>query len=96
MSECRFVVGDVFETLPKVVNQINEISFCRLNTDWYESTKAELDYLYPLIIKNGFLVLDDYGYWNGSNKALNDYLKENNLKPFRHIIDKASRVFIKN
>ena len=37
----------------------------RLDTDWYESTKHELEHLYPRLSPGGVLIIDDYGYWKG-------------------------------
>ena len=37
----------------------------RLDTDFYESTKIELEKLYPLLTKGGILIVDDYGHWKG-------------------------------
>ncbi len=44
-SNFHFIKGKVEDTLP-VVNLPEKISILRLDTDWYDSTKAELEYLY--------------------------------------------------
>jgi hypothetical protein len=41
-----FVIGDVSETLINKSNIPEKISLLRLDTDWYKSTKDELNYLY--------------------------------------------------
>lgn len=66
-----FVKGKVEETIPKQTPI--KISLLRLDTDWYESTKHELVHLFPLLTKNGVLILDDYGFWMGSKKAVDEY-----------------------
>jgi hypothetical protein len=43
-DDFELIKGDVAETLPSF--KVDVISFLRLDTDWYESTKAELKYLY--------------------------------------------------
>lgn len=69
----KYIVGDVNKTLENIVNLPNKISLLRLDTDWYESTKKELEILYPLLINNGVLIVDDYGHWKGSKLAVDEY-----------------------
>ena len=70
--------GLVEETIPKLIPQC--ISLLRLDTDFYESTKHELQELFPLLSIGGILIIDDYGYYKGSRKATDDYLMKNNVK----------------
>jgi len=72
-----FVKGNVEDTLPKVTT--SKIAVLRLDTDWYESTKHELIHLFPLLSKNGVLIVDDYGYWAGSKKAVDEYFDKNQI-----------------
>jgi hypothetical protein len=76
-----FVVGDVSETLKIETNIPKKISLLRLDTDWYKSTKDELTYLYPNLVKNGVLIVDDYGHWKGSKLAFDEYFASINVKP---------------
>ena len=39
------------------------------------STKKELEILYPRLNKGGVLIIDDYGHWKGSKKAVDEYFK---------------------
>lgn len=73
-----FVVGDVCNTLLSEQNLPDKIALLRLDTDWYESTKVELEILYPRLVSGGFLIVDDYGHWMGARKAVDDYLGSNN------------------
>ena len=54
-----FIKGKVEQTIPGALPA--KISLLRLDTDWYESTKHELNHLYPLLEKGGILIIDDYG-----------------------------------
>ena len=63
-SNLFFVKGRVEETIPKTMSR--NIALLRLDTDWYESTKHELVNLFPLVSKNGVLIIDDYGNLSGS------------------------------
>ena len=91
----NFIEGKVEETLVIEKNLPQKISLLRLDTDFYESTKKELEILYPRLNKGGVLIIDDYGHWKGSKKAVDEYfdLKQNFL--WFHRIDYASRLYIK-
>lgn len=65
--------GDVLETLKSSVP--DRISVLRLDTDWYESTKFELEVLYPRLVTGGVLIIDDYGHWEGSRQAVDEYFR---------------------
>jgi hypothetical protein len=95
LSNILFVKGKVEETLLKD-NLPEKISFLRLDTDWYKSTKIQLEVLYPLVIRNGFILIDDYGHWEGCQKAVDDFLRELKFPPFLNRIDYTGRLLIKN
>jgi len=70
-----FVKGMVEQTLRR--GPLPErISYLRLDTDFFASTMAELQVLYPLLVKGGALVIDDYGWWLGAKKAVHTYFGE--------------------
>ena len=73
-DQFRFVQGDVSQTLNDRNNIPNAISVLRLDTDWYESTKIELETLYPVVNKFGIVLVDDYGHWVGARKAVDDFV----------------------
>jgi hypothetical protein len=67
----------------------------RLDTDWYESTRHELVHLYPRLSRNGVLLIDDYGHWQGSQRATDEYFGGADPVPFLHRIDYSGRLVIK-
>ena len=87
------VKGKVEETIPNTLPK--QISLLRLDTDWFESTYHELHHLYPILVKNGVLIIDDYGHWKGAKDATDQYFKENNVKILLHRIDYTVRTGIK-
>lgn len=89
-----FIKGKVEDTIPENLPKEN-IALLRLDTDWYESTKHELNYLYPQLEQRGVLVIDDYGHWEGCRKAVDEYFQENNIHLLLHRIDYTVRVGIK-
>jgi hypothetical protein len=90
-----FTPGDVCETLDIKKNIPNKICVLRLDTDWYESTKKELEILYPRLSIGGCLIVDDYGHWTGATKATDEYFDKNKNRPFFHYTDYTGRVGVK-
>jgi hypothetical protein len=74
-SLIQYVKGDVLETLKNTVP--DSIAVLRLDTDWYESTKKELEILVPKVSKGGYIIVDDYYAWLGSKLATDEFLKIN-------------------
>jgi O-methyltransferase len=70
-TKLKFVVGDVLKTLRVTLPE--RIALLRLDTDWYASTKLELEVLYPLLSSGGVLLIDDYGHWLGARAAVDEY-----------------------
>jgi O-methyltransferase len=89
----HFVKGPVEKTLP--ANAPDEIALLRLDTDWYESTKHELLHLYPRLENGGVLILDDYGYWQGARRAVDEYVAEHDATLLLNRIDNTGRIAVK-
>jgi len=88
-----FVKGMVETTLNESGRDIPErIAFLRLDTDFYASTKAEMDVLYPRLVPGGILVVDDYGFWRGSKIAIDEYF---GFAPEFEMIDFSARMLVK-
>jgi O-methyltransferase len=51
-----------------------------LARDWYESMYHLLVRLFPRLSVGGVLIVNDYGHWKGSQKAIDQYIEENHLK----------------
>lgn len=93
MKNVVFVRGPVENTIPETLPR--QISILRLDTDWYESTKHELEHLYPRLVSSGVLIVDDYGHWSGARKAVDEYFVKIGLPVFLHRIDYTGRMFVK-
>jgi O-methyltransferase len=89
----RYVVGPVEATIPGCLP--DKIALLRLDTDWFTSTYHELLHLWPRLVPNGVMIIDDYGYWAGARKAVDQYFREVGLYPFLHRIDDTGRLIIK-
>lgn len=86
-DKLKFVVGPVEQTLMKEENIPDKIALLRLDTDWYSSTKKELEVLYPKLITKGALIIDDYGHWKGARKATDEYFEKLGGFPSKYSID---------
>lgn len=71
-QEVRYVKGPVEQTLRE--NDLpDQIALLRLDTDFYDSTRAELEILWPRVVPGGILIVDDYGSWDGCRRACDEY-----------------------
>ncbi len=85
--------GPVEETLPAAAP--NPLALLRLDTDWYESTRHELEHLYPLLAPGGVLIVDDYGHWQGARRAVDEYFEAHPPAPLLARIDYTGRIAVK-
>lgn len=90
-----YVKGKVEDTLPSNLPN-GKIALLRLDTDWYESTKHELNVLFPLLVKDGVLIIDDYGHWQGCRKAVDEYFEQIQAQVLMQRIDYTGRLIVKN
>jgi hypothetical protein len=89
----HFVAGPVEETLPD--NAPERLALLRLDTDWYESTRHELEHLYPRLASGGVLIVDDYGHWEGCRRAVDEYFDRTAEPILLSRIDYSARLGVK-
>ena len=73
-AHLSIVKGDVFETIPQL--EVDRIALMRLDTDTYDTTKFELEQLYPKLVSGGVVIIDDYGFNQGCAQAVNEFLAQ--------------------
>jgi len=93
-ARLHFVKGKVEETLP-TASPPGAIAILRLDTDWYASTRAEFDHLYPKLVRGGVVIIDDYFRWQGARKAADEYTAEQRIPIFWVRVDDASVIGVK-
>jgi len=93
LNNINLIQGPVEKTLLLEKNIPDKISILRLDTDFFASTKIELEVLYPKLVSGGILIIDDYGHWKGQRKAVDDFFGKNK---WLHIVDYSCRYLIKN
>ena len=91
-EQVHYVEGKVEETL--LERRPQEIAILRLDTDWYESTRIELEVLFPLLSPGGVLIIDDYGHWKGCRRAVDEYFAEHQVAMMLNRIDYTGRIGI--
>jgi hypothetical protein len=89
----RFVRGPVEETLPDQCPE--RLALLRLDTDWYESTRVEMEHLYPRLESGGVLIVDDYGHWEGARQAVEEHFAAHGGRPLLTRIDYTARIGVK-
>lgn len=79
-NKLHYIVGDVMETLKNKENIPDKIAILRLDTDWYESSKFELERLYDNVVLGGLIIFDDYYHWEGQRMATNEFFTTRHLQ----------------
>jgi O-methyltransferase len=90
----HFVRGAVEETLPR--HAPDRLALLRLDTDWYESTRHELENLYPRLSHGGVLLIDDYGHWEGCRRAVDEYFASHAPPVLLNRVDYTARIAVKH
>jgi len=78
-TKLHYIVGDVMQTLQNRHNIPDRIAILRLDTDWYESSKFELEKMYDSVVRGGVIIFDDYYHWDGQRRATDEFFTARNL-----------------
>ncbi len=84
--------GKVEDTVPD--GAPDQIALLRLDTDWYESTRHEMEHLFPRVVSGGVLIVDDYGHWAGARRAVDEYIQAHGVRILLNRIDYTGRIGI--
>jgi len=76
-SRVHIVKGWFQDTFPSA--QIRDIAILHIDADWYESVKLCLEKFYDSVQPGGYIILDDYGDWEGCRIATDEFLKKRAL-----------------
>ncbi|MBY0282266.1 MAG: TylF/MycF family methyltransferase [Alphaproteobacteria bacterium] len=80
----HLVKGDIEKTIPKYVeeNPGLRISLLHFDVDLYRPTITALEYLWPLVVKGGVVIFDEYGIppWEGEAKAVDEFFADHKIK----------------
>jgi hypothetical protein len=73
------------DTIAAAAETIGPLAILRIDGDWYESTKVCLEGLYDSVVDGGFVIIDDYGYFSGCRKAVDEFFEARGIAP--HLVD---------
>jgi hypothetical protein len=46
------------------------------------------------MVKGGVVIVDDYGHWSGSKKAVDEWFESVGWKPLMHRLDYTGRMWV--
>lgn len=73
-NRVEYLTGPVETTLEDW--PIKSIAMARLDTDYYESTRVELEQIFPRLSDRGVLIIDDYGHFKECRRAVDEYFSD--------------------
>lgn len=91
LDRVHVVKGMVEDTIPDQAPE--QIALLRLDTDFYRSTRHELQHLFPRLARNGILIIDDYGELEGARKAVDEFFEGDGV--FLHRVDYTGRLVVR-
>jgi asparagine synthase (glutamine-hydrolysing) len=68
-----YLIKGVFQD---TLNITDQVAFAHIDSDWYDSVKVCLAQIEPFLALGGQIVIDDYYYWCGCRKAVEDYFAD--------------------
>jgi len=75
----RPVKGLFADTLPTTRAQIGTIALLHVDGDWYASTRDILENLFDQTAPSAPIQIDDYGYWQGCQRAVREFEQKRSL-----------------
>jgi len=87
------VPGWFQDTLPKLA--VEQIALLHIDADWYDSVMVVLRHLYDKVADGGYVVFDDFGYWEGCRRACEEFLADRGIDAALTPIDGIGAYFQK-
>lgn len=73
-NRLHIVSGWFQDTFPKIIPEMGNIAYLHLDCDFYESTRYCLEQLFPQLSSKAVVIIDDYSYYLGCKKAVDEFL----------------------
>ena len=67
----------------------------RLDTDWFPSAQVSMEVFWPLLVRGGVLVIDDYGHYKGQREAVDAYFAKHGITVKLNRVDYSCRTVVK-
>jgi len=68
----HIIPGWLADTLPTV--EPGPIAVLHIDVDFYDATRVVLERFAALMVPGGFIIVDDYGHWEGARHACDEFL----------------------
>lgn len=78
IPDAYFYPGIFPSTLPA---SLREVAFVHVDCDQYDSVKACIEMLWPLMVSGGVMYFDDYSWLDGATKAVDEAFERTQLRP---------------
>src|SRR5690606_14375456 len=89
----HLIEGRVEETIPGRAPA--SIALLRVDTDWYESHAHILAHLPSHMSPGAVIIFDDYGYWEGARRAIDEWIEAWPGPPLMlHRVDAWARIVV--
>lgn len=85
------VLGLFEESLAGLSGKVDGIALLHADGDWYSSTIAIFSNLFDSVVEEGFIQIDDYGFWKGCAEAVHDFEASRGIYFELHEIDSTGR-----
>jgi hypothetical protein len=78
--DITFYQGWIPQVLPQFASE--KLKFVHIDLDLYEPIIGALEFFYPMLVRGGIVVCDDYGslYWPGAKKAVEEFAEKHAIK----------------
>lgn len=81
MPEARLHIGVYPDTHP---DDLHDVAFVHCDCDQYQSYRAVIDNLWPLVVPGGIMLFDDYPYLLGAKQAVEESFEFARLRLCNH------------
>jgi O-methyltransferase len=78
-ARLHVVAGWFSDTFPARAAEVGDVAVLHADGDWYESVRLTLETFYPRVSVGGYVVIDDYGWWEGARRATDDFRREHGI-----------------
>ena len=75
-ARLRIVKGWFADTFPQTASEIDQVAVLHADGDWYDSVLLTLRTFHPKVVSGGYVVVDDYGHWEGARRATEEFRDE--------------------
>ncbi|WP_395736465.1 TylF/MycF/NovP-related O-methyltransferase [Prosthecobacter sp.] len=58
-----------------------KVALLHVDADWHSSVTLCLDTFFDRVVPGGYIILDDFGYWEGCREAFYDFCARRGIKP---------------